>query len=49
MPIFARYVGVDYSGAKTPTDRLRGLRVYISGNTVRPPPGCYQGNRLLLL
>ncbi len=28
MTIFARYVGIDYSGAETPTASLKGLRVY---------------------
>lgn len=43
-PLFARYVGIDYSGAETPADSLKGLRVYMaSANTkpteVLPPPG----------
>ena len=43
MPSFARYIGVDYSGAKTPTSSLRGLRVFRAlGNAepkeVSPPP-----------
>ena len=43
MPIFARYIGIDYSGAKTPTASLKGLRVYLaeSGGVpgeVPPPP-----------
>jgi hypothetical protein len=43
MPAFARYVGIDYSGAQTPTTSLKGLRVYLAeGNTspaeVPPPP-----------
>ena len=43
MPAFARYVGVDYSGAETPTSSLRGLRVYQAlGGTepeeMSPPP-----------
>ena len=28
MPAFARYIGIDYSGARTPADSLKGLRVY---------------------
>lgn len=28
MPQFGRYVGIDYSGAETPTSSLKGLRVY---------------------
>ena len=41
---FARYVGIDYSGAKTPTSSLPGLRVYLATRTaepleIAPPPG----------
>lgn len=42
-PQFVRYVGIDYSGAETPTSSLKGLRVY-QGNhhhsaaEVAPPP-----------
>jgi hypothetical protein len=40
---FNRYVGIDYSGAKTPIDSLKGLRVYWAGRDrqpaeVLPPP-----------
>jgi hypothetical protein len=39
---FNRYIGIDYSGAKTPTASLRGLRVYTAdGNSQArevPPP-----------
>jgi len=28
MPAFDRYVGIDYSGAQTPTSSLKGLRVF---------------------
>ncbi len=28
MPLFQRYIGIDYSGAQTPTASLKGLRVY---------------------
>ena len=46
MPQFQRYIGVDYSGAKTPRSRLRGLRVYASDRLsepteVSPPEGRY--------
>jgi hypothetical protein len=27
---FARYIGIDYSGAETPTSSLKGLRVYLA-------------------
>ncbi|MBC8745341.1 MULTISPECIES: hypothetical protein [Paraburkholderia] len=41
---FHRYVGIDYSGARTPTDGLKGLRVYVAQTAgeapveVLPPP-----------
>lgn len=43
MPIFSRYIGIDYSGAKTPTSSLPGLRVYLSEQDsppteIQPPP-----------
>ena len=44
MPLFDRYLGIDYSGAATPATSLKGLRVY-SATAVRqpaeisPPPG----------
>jgi hypothetical protein len=27
---FTRYIGIDYSGAQTPTASLKGLRIYFS-------------------
>jgi rubrerythrin len=33
---FARYVGIDYSGAQTPTSSLKGLRVYMSEAGTEP-------------
>lgn len=36
MPQFARYLGIDYSGAKTPTSSLPGLRLYSA--TLSTPP-----------
>ena len=43
MSAFARYIGIDYSGAQTPRDSLKGLRIYMAeGNNspieVPPPP-----------
>ena len=43
MPHFLRYIGIDYSGAKTPNDSLTGLRVYQAvgdgpAAEVMPPP-----------
>jgi hypothetical protein len=42
-PLFDRCVGIDYSGAQTPTSSLKGLRIYLAdGETppseVPPPP-----------
>ncbi|MFZ4575887.1 MAG: hypothetical protein ACOYN0_15960 [Phycisphaerales bacterium] len=42
-PMFWRYVGVDYSGAETPTSSLPGVRVYAADRAcspveVAPPP-----------
>lgn len=42
-PAFARYIGIDYSGAETPTSSLKGLRVYqvkhgADAVEVPPPP-----------
>jgi hypothetical protein len=42
-PAFARYIGIDYSGAQTPKSSLKGLRVYAadrltSPQEVEPPP-----------
>lgn len=41
--LFERYIGIDYSGAETPTSSLKGLRVYMADHTsqpleVQPPP-----------
>ena len=43
MPSFGRYIGIDYSGAETPTSSLKGLRVYMADRAsppseVLPPP-----------
>jgi hypothetical protein len=40
---FTRYIGIDYSGAQTPTTSLKGLRVYLSEGSappveIQPPP-----------
>jgi hypothetical protein len=42
-PAFARYIGIDYSGAATPLSSLKGLRVYLADRAtppveVLPPP-----------
>ena len=42
-PAFERYIGIDYSGAQTPTASLKGLRVYLAEGgappvEVLPPP-----------
>src|ERR1035437_3617742 len=43
IPGFDRYIGIDYSGAETPTSSLRSLRVYMADRKttpveVKPPP-----------
>src|SRR5262245_25379582 len=43
MPRFKQYIGIDYSGAHTPTASLKGLRVYLAMDDappaeVLPPP-----------
>ena len=43
MTWFARYIGIDYSGAETPRSSLPGLRVYMAEGVgpsveVLPPP-----------
>jgi hypothetical protein len=30
MPKFTRYIGIDYSGAQTPSASLKGLCVYLA-------------------
>lgn len=35
-PAFERYIGIDYSGAQTPTASLSGLRVYDADHTTPP-------------
>ncbi len=42
-PTFDRYIGIDYSGAQTPSSSLKGLRVYTADplttpQEVEPPP-----------
>ena len=34
--IFSRYLGIDYSGAQTPTTNLKGLRIYLSEDDASP-------------
>ncbi len=36
MPAFARYIGIDYSGAQTPAASLKGLRVYMADRSSPP-------------
>jgi hypothetical protein len=43
MQLFEHYIGIDYSGAQTPTSSLKGLRVYMADwkskpVEVQPPP-----------
>lgn len=36
LPTFTRYIGIDYSGAQTPTSSLKGLRVYVANRVSSP-------------
>lgn len=36
MPLFHRYIGIDYSGAATPASPLRGLMVWIADREGSP-------------
>ena len=41
--VFQRYIGIDYSGAQTPTSSLKGLRVFMADHDttpleIQPPP-----------
>ncbi len=43
LQLFERYIGIDYSGAETPTSSLKGLRIYMADRIslpveVQPPP-----------
>jgi hypothetical protein len=43
MTSFSRYIGIDYSGAETPTASLKGLRAYVASGSeapveIPPPP-----------
>jgi len=43
MPRFKQCIGIDYSGAQTPTASLKGLRIYVAEGDapsveVAPPP-----------
>ncbi len=39
MPDFARYIGIDYSGARTPISTLPGPRVYLAVGDAAPAEG----------
>jgi hypothetical protein len=39
MPTFARHIGIDYSGAQTPTASLKGVGVYLT----KPPAPAENG------
>ena len=38
MPLFTRYIGIDYSGAQAPVSRLRQLQVYVATEVDDPKP-----------
>jgi len=37
-PAFDRYIGIDYSGAQTPDQSLKGLRAYVAYRSSSPAP-----------
>jgi len=41
MSAFDRYIGIDYSGAQTPSASLKGLRVYLADGNA-PPARCVE-------
>lgn len=45
VPVFLRYVGIDYSGAKTANDGLKGLRVYMAEGDGAPAEVPSPGDR----
>lgn len=38
MPLFRRYIGIDYSGASSPTKPVRGLKVFCAEEEQKPEP-----------
>jgi len=36
MSLFKQYIGIDYSGAQTPTSSLKGIRVYKADSATLP-------------
>lgn len=38
MASFTRTIGIDYSGAQTPTASLKGLRIYMADGDAPPSP-----------
>ncbi len=38
MNAFARYIGIDYPGAETPSASLKGLRVYMADRNIAIDP-----------
>jgi hypothetical protein len=38
MAQFARYIGIDYSGAETPDSSCKGIRVYSAEGSAAPEP-----------
>ena len=52
MPQFARYIGIDYSGAVTPESSCKGLRVYLAEGIgdpeqLQPPSAMLSSNASL--
>ena len=43
--VFIRHIGIDYSGAETPTASLKGLRVYLAEGEAPPAEVLRQDTR----
>ncbi len=48
MPAFVRYIGIDYSGAQTPTASRKGLRAYLAEGTRCSPPAARDHQAVVL-
>jgi hypothetical protein len=45
VPLFARYIGIDYSGAQTPSASLPSLRIYLAEGDALPVEVAPQGKK----
>ena len=42
MPMFERYIGIDYSGAQGPDDGIDGIQIYVTGGQQGGTPTLWQ-------